>query len=81
MQIVLYLALLKNSLGWSKLKLRSNILKKDYCESLRIIFIIAVTGHRCKPVVLHLRSFKGGVQDSSLLRLSTVVEWNELRYV
>ena len=53
--------------------------KKDYCESLRIIFIIAVTGHRCKPVVLHLRSFKRGVRNKSLLRVSTVVEWNELR--
>ncbi len=21
----------------------------DFCESLRILFIIAVTGHRCKP--------------------------------
>jgi len=28
MQIVLYLVLLKNSLGWGKLNLRSNILKK-----------------------------------------------------
>ena len=49
MQIVLYLVLLKNSLEWGKLNLRSNILKKDYCESLRIWIIIAVTGHRCKP--------------------------------
>ena len=28
MQIVLYLVLLKNSLGWGKLNLRSNILKR-----------------------------------------------------
>ena len=41
----------------------------DFCESLRILFIIAVTGHRCKPVVLHLRSFKRGVRDLSLLRV------------
>ena len=29
--------------------------------------------------VFHLRSFKRGVKDQSLLRVSTVVEWNELR--
>ena len=44
--------------------------ERRFPESLRIRFIIAVTGHRCKPVVLHLRSFKGGV-----------VEWDELRCI
>ena len=53
----------------------------DFLESLRILFIIAVTGHRCKPVVLHLRSFKRGVRELSLLRVGTVVEWNELRCI
>ena len=79
MQIGLRLVLLEKKLG-GKLNLRSYT-KKDYCEFLRIIFIIAVTGHRRKPIVLHLRSFKGGAQDSSLLRLSTVVEWDELRCI
>ena len=41
----------------------------DFLESLQDSFIIAVTGHRCKPVVLHLRSFKRGVRDTSLLRV------------
>ena len=40
----------------------------DFFECLRIIFIIAVTGHRFEPLrVSHLRSFKREVQDKSLL--------------
>ena len=45
MQIVLYLVLLKNSLGWGKLNLRSNILKRllripaDYFYNL-FLFIL-----------------------------------------
>ena len=69
MQIGLCLVLLEKQLGMGQIELAFKYTKKDYFESLRIIFIIAVTGHRCKPVVLHLRSFKGGVQDKSLLRL------------
>ena len=69
MQIVFVLGALEKQLGMGQIELAFKYTKKDYCESLRIIFIIAVTGHRCKPVVLHLRSFKRGVQDSSLLRV------------